>query len=88
MIYKTKDTDYRISFKHGKNGTICDIHSVQSGGKFKDDGVLVATGASHRNPVDRPCKEVGRKVSMTRAVKGLPIDLRRALWKTYLGRKS
>lgn len=87
MIYKGADADYRISFKHDKTGTVCNIHKVHPGGKFKDDGKMVAVGCSLRNPVDRPNKEIGRKISMTRAVKDLPKDLRTALWGVYLGRK-
>jgi len=58
----------------------------------KDSSGLPAAGpligVTQRSATDKPSYEIGRKLSLARALQGAPKEFRRAVWQAYLGRKK
>ncbi len=86
---------YKIWFRHtktpdGRRETKCFIDVAQAGPHFADDRPPVGEGGTICAPMDVFCKETGRKVALTRALRGVRcIDdrgFRRAAWNCYLNR--
>ena len=46
----------------------------------------VAVGETELCPTDTYCKELGRKLALTRAIKGLPRNERAMVWYAYFAR--
>lgn len=91
MIININEVDYRISFKHINaelRTTMCTIEKVSAGKLFKEDGELVSTAKSMCNPVDNFNKDIGRKISLTRAIKEFPKEVRKLIWDSYLNRNK
>jgi len=51
-------------------------------------GVGMLVGVTKRAATDKPSYEIGRKLSLARALQGAPKEFRRAVWQAYLGRKK
>lgn len=65
-----QDKTYTVNFNHYPSGTECFIVSGKSTGridKTRPDDV-VSVGASWIVPPDSPCKAIGRKLSLSRAL--------------------
>jgi hypothetical protein len=74
-------TTYTIDFTHEERATICIV--------FVEDGVSmekIFSGSSVLHLGDTFCKRTGRRLSLTRALKSFPRELRRKLWQAYLSR--
>jgi len=73
---------YAIKWNHGlvKKGmtTHCYLRD--------NDGKMVSLGIAKCGKKDNFCKETGRKISLTRAIKEFPKEIRRDFWKCYLNR--
>ena len=87
---------YLVNFRHefpgkeGKKGyrrTVCQVYKLGPKESFPDKRELLNTGVATCSPLDQFAKEVGRKVSLTRALQGSEKDFRTAIWKTYFNRK-
>lgn len=78
--------DYRISFHHDKpdmkpRSTTCKLEKVVAGGRFNDEGQLIATGVSECAEIDNFSKPYGRFLSMKRAMKSIDSkSLRKKIW--------
>lgn len=86
--------DYRISFKHDGPGysprtTTCSIEKVTAGGRFKDDGQVIATGIASCDSRDNFDKSIGRRLSMKRAMNKSNFSRaeRIRIWEAYLDDK-
>lgn len=78
---------YRVKWNHTENGTLCDITRGERSSRREDDEV-VAIGFSIIHPHDQPNKNVGRKVSLSRALGLLgkreeTLPLRKSFWQAY-----
>ena len=71
---------YRVTFTHDPIGTVCEIWECSG-----DSQTTVGSGSSFRNPHDTPCKSVGRKLSLERALFNTFNDkkVRELFWNKY-----
>ncbi len=73
---------YRIGFRYDPlSPTVTDAFLLD------EAGVVFAGGRAWCHENDNFCKETGRKLALTRAVKDLPKEQRKAVWEAYLNRK-
>ena len=67
--------------KRPKNGwteercTTCTLESEKLG--------IFSTGTANVAPKDNFWREKGRKISLSRAIKGFPVEVRKAVWEQY-----
>jgi len=74
MKVKAGNKTYNVKFNHHEQKiTIVTI----------TDGEKVYTGLATVSEGDQFCKETGRRIALTRAVKELPRDERTIIWETY-----
>ena len=91
---------YLVSFRHefpgkeekdGYRKTVCEVYRLGPRKSVPPERELISTGVATCSPLDQFQKEVGRKVSLTRALQetapSLNKDFRAAIWKTYFNRK-
>lgn len=108
MKVQFEDKTFLLSFSHerpedvrrkGYRTTTCMIKLVT--GPTPRESEIYATGLATCGPSDQFCKEIGRRLSLTRATSGFrkPVSLpafqdvaakaiREEVWKTYLNRKK
>ena len=71
--------DYSFKFQHHtsgiERGTVCRV--------YNEDGVQVTYGVSNVHPQDNFCKEKGRKIALSRAIKTWEKDYRTQVWEEY-----
>ena len=90
-------SSFLLEFRHeipgkekrkGYRETECRVLRIVKEEPFQTDDVC--TGVSTCGPLDQFEKETGRKISLTRALRGSDIDkdLRTAIWKAYFSRKE
>ncbi len=86
MIYFNENQ--AINFKHtrieDRRVTVCQIINVDNSG----NELVVSEGASMCNPRDNFCKEYGRKLSLTKALRMTQLDKnqRKVVWDAYFNR--
>lgn len=80
--WEEKGATVRKDIPHQPNVTTCNILNV----KGKEES-SVCSGKAVRNVTDNFNKEIGRKLSMTRAIMGLSKDVRRQIWQAYFSRR-
>jgi hypothetical protein len=73
--------------KRGYRKTLCQVYKL-----LQDERQLISSGTAVCGPLDQFQKEVGRKVSLTRALQTigpcLNKKLRTEIWKEYFARKQ
>ena len=71
--------DYSFKFQHNttgeERGTVCRI--------FNEVGEQVVYGVSNVHPQDNFCKEKGRKIALSRAIKSWDKAYREQVWNEY-----
>ena len=71
--------DYSFKFQHNttgqERGTVCRV--------FNEAGNQVVYGVSNVHPQDNFCKEKGRKIALSRAIKTWEKDYRTQVWEEY-----
>ena len=71
--------DYSFKFQHNttgqERGTVCRI--------FNEAGEQVIYGVSNVHPQDNFCKERGRKIALSRAIKSWDKAYREQVWNEY-----
>ena len=71
--------DYSFKFQHNttgqERGTVCRV--------FNEVGDQVTYGVSNVHPQDNFCKEKGRKIALSRAIKTWEKDYRTQVWNEY-----
>ena len=71
--------DYSFKFQHHtsgiERGTVCRV--------FNEVGDQVTYGVSNVHPQDNFCKEKGRKIALSRAIKTWEKDYRTQVWEEY-----
>ena len=71
--------DYSFKFQHNttgqERGTVCRI--------FNEAGEQVIYGVSNVHPQDNFCKEKGRKIALSRAIKSWDKAYREQVWNEY-----
>ena len=71
--------DYSFKFQHNttgeERGTVCRI--------FNEVGDQVTYGVSNVHPQDNFCKEKGRKIALSRAIKSWDKAYREQVWNEY-----
>lgn len=92
MRVKIDESEYIVNWVHSR------IHHSNNHIERKDSATLcriilpngkIYTGIARCSKRDNFCKDIGRKVSLTRALKSAGFDKaeRRIFWKTYLNNK-
>ena len=71
--------DYSFNFQHNttgkERGTVCRV--------FNEAGNQIAYGVSNVHPKDNFCKEKGRKIALSRAIKSWDKVYREQVWSEY-----
>ena len=71
--------DYSFKFQHNttgkERGTVCRV--------FNEAGDQVTYGVSNVHPQDNFCKEKGRKIALSRAIKSWDKAYREQVWNEY-----
>ena len=90
MRIKIDGRDYSFKFQHNtgnskgklekedsqvERGTVCRV--------FNEVGDQVTYGVSNVHPKDNFCKEKGRKIALSRAIKSWDKDYREQVWNEY-----
>lgn len=84
MIIKGSEYDFRINFSYEDHITKCEIHKVNSGGMFKDDGMILGSGRAICDTRDRFVKSIGRKIALKNALNSCKDkSTRRSIWNGY-----
>lgn len=92
MIVNAVEHDYKVTFRYGWEGdktvTTCEVFSAAPGQKFKDHGTVIGQGVAVCDSRDNFCKEIGRKLSMTRALRNTDLSKqeRQLIWENYFDR--
>ncbi len=74
---------YRIGFRYDAlSPTVTDAFLLD------EAGVVLTGGRAWCHEKDNFCKETGRKLALTRAIKDLPKEQRKLVWGAYLNRKA
>jgi hypothetical protein len=82
--------DYQISFEYDSTQavTTCFVKKGPKGCNFRDMKQL-SVGRALRSSADRFCKEIGRKVSLKRALgEGFQKPFRKSIWEAYRARRQ
>jgi len=92
-VKTSKGPEYKISFKHNLGGGW-----VRSRDEFAreitecflldDDQEPLGMGLAHCSFDDVFSYEIGRRISLTRAIEGLPRDERKEIWAAYWAKKA
>lgn len=86
--------EFKVVFRHGnmlgRRFTRCVITQKLQFPDGEHDGGLAGEGIAYCNPKDQFSKELGRKVSLAKALKetGFAKPIRKEFWGAYLGRKG
>lgn len=79
MKIKIDGRDYSFKFQHNttgkERGTVCRV--------FNEAGNQVIYGVSNVHPKDNFCKEKGRKIALSRAIKSWDKVYREQVWNEY-----
>lgn len=79
MKIKIDGRDYSFKFQHNttgkERGTVCRV--------FNEAGDQVIYGVSNVHPQDNFCKEKGRKIALSRAIKSWDKVYREQVWNEY-----
>ena len=79
MRIKIDGRDYSFKFQHNttgkERGTVCRV--------FNEAGDQVIYGVSNVHPQDNFCKEKGRKIALSRAIKSWDKVYREQVWNEY-----
>lgn len=79
MKIKIDGRDYSFKFQHNttgkERGTVCRV--------FNEAGNQVVYGVSNVHPKDNFCKEKGRKIALSRAIKSWDKAYREQVWNEY-----
>ena len=79
MKIKIDGRDYSFKFQHNttgkERGTVCRV--------FNEAGDQVIYGVSNVHPQDNFCKEKGRKIALSRAIKSWDKVYREQVWSEY-----
>lgn len=79
MRIKIDGRDYSFKFMHNtigkERGTVCRV--------FNEVGDQVTYGVSNVHPQDNFCKERGRKIALSRAIKSWEKAYREQVWNEY-----
>lgn len=93
MLVNVGDKKYSVRWSHpaveGKNGkTVMRISScvISELGEERGEAKVVAAGATQCGRKDAFCREIGRRISLTRAIEGMEREVRRVFWEAYWGR--
>lgn len=83
--FKRYPGDWTIVNRYGKVISVRDTTEC----RIIRNGEVISTSVAYRCAWDNPSKEIGRKVSLTRAVRKFDDKLfRRAIWEVYRNRKQ
>jgi hypothetical protein len=87
--FENQGQTYDVSFRRLEtDGYECEVRLVKDGRVDFEDSGLVSSGYSHRNPMDRPNNETGRKLAFSRAISIFPVNVRSKAWKAYFNRND
>jgi hypothetical protein len=72
----------QFHYLNNRQGIACHLRDA--------DGNYIGAGFAYRNPKDRPCKETGRKLALTRALDdaGFGRESRARVWAAYHHRRE
>jgi len=90
-MFKVKLDDGReFTFRFRHNRPLLGLSGYTSCHVFDDDLQRMGYGLARCSPKDQFCKETGRKISLTQALRTLPLTKaqRRQVWQSYFARKG
>ena len=83
MKLKIEDREYIIRWKHNVQSD--DINPVtMTECHIKLNGIITSSGYSMLSKKDQYNRRIGRKVSLTRALRVFPKNTRRLFWEAYI----
>lgn len=88
MYIKIGEKTYNLTFRYGNVQTKRGVRSYTDCLLNNEDGTNIMSGRSVCAPGDNFRRAEGRKIALTKAIRGFKRDFRKALWTEYLKRCS
>lgn len=91
MIVKLQDDTFQVKWQHFTKMTVCNIFKLSTSNNITfPTPQIIAVGYAICSEKDNYSKEIGRKISLTRALKSceFPKSDRKYIWDKYFSRKE